>query len=330
MIMKRVVNYAVIGAATLSLATLGNLTAFGQTAGTQGAATGGGISQNEPGIGATVAGQTNAGQQGAAGQAQVGIGGQANVNQGNLPYQPFGQNPWFANPAVQQQFRLNQNQYNQLGQAYRNNYDQFQSRLRALPDLTPDESQRRYAELYGNFRSNLYRDVDSVITDPRQRARFNQLHTQYQFYDAFTDPSVQQRLNLNAQQMQQLRAYRQEWANELQQLRNVDPDQREAARRRYQQLRSDFSDRINQMMTDPAQRQAWLELYGEPYEFDYNLYFNTPGTTQGLNMPPANSGANVGGTPGSGIGTAQNPGTGSGIGTAQNPGTGSGIGTGRD
>ena len=73
------------------------------------------------------------------------------------------------------------------------------------------------------FLTTFGRNVDSIVTDPQQRARFNQLQTQYQAYDALMDPTVRQRLNLNPQQVQQIEQFRQEWYNQIQQYANLPP-----------------------------------------------------------------------------------------------------------
>ena len=43
------------------------------------------------------------------------------------------------------------------------------------------------------FASTFGRDVNSILVNPEQRARFNQLQAQYMGYDAFLDPTIRQR-----------------------------------------------------------------------------------------------------------------------------------------
>jgi hypothetical protein len=118
-----------------------------------------------------------------------------------------------------------------------------------------------------------------VITDPQQLARYNQLQTQYQAYDAFTDPMVQQRLNLTEPQMQQVNQFRQQWANDVQALRNLPPAQRRAAAQRFNQIQNQFNQNVNQLLVNPQERQIWNELYGQPGGFNYDAYFGDSATT---------------------------------------------------
>jgi hypothetical protein len=211
--------------------------------------------------GAQVAGPTGPG-------AQVGAG---NVGLGN--FQPFGQTPWYSNTAFRQQLQLNQNQLNQLNQNYSNAYNQFQTGVSQLRGLPPAQAQQQYAELYRNFRANLNQNAGSIINDPQQLARYNQMLTQYQSFDAFSDPIVQERLNLTDQQLQQLNRYRQEWATQLQQFRNIPPAQQQAAVQRFNQMQNQFNQRVSQVLTTPQQQQIWAELYGQPIAFNYDAYF---------------------------------------------------------
>jgi hypothetical protein len=437
--MKRLINFFAVSAVAIALAAVSNLSLKAQAGGAAGGGAGAGGAgaagaggqtgtagqmgtgqagtAGQMGTGQTgTAGQMGTGQTGAAGQmgtAQTGAAGQ--VGQTNLQgsagmgqnpnfIQPFGPNPWFNNPQVQMQLKLNQTQLGQLNSNYRAAQNRYVQQLEqinsaranvgtttganaqrnataqsgaagvgmgrgtgtttgagtantgvattgkgvgasagttgvgtgtiaagtmAATGLTEQQRQQQMLAAQREFLATFGRDLNSVITDPQQRARFNQLQTQYQAYDALLDPTVRTRLNLSPQQVQQIEQFRQEWHNQMQQFANLPPGQREQAMVQFNALRAQFSQRMNQVLTDP-QRRTWITLYGQPFDFSWDMYFPmevnfqsaatsaTTGTSGGQNNRTA---------PGSGIGTATNPGTGSGIGTATNPGTGSGIGT---
>jgi hypothetical protein len=274
--------------------------------------------------GAQVVGPTGPG-------AQIGAG-----NVGLNSFQPFGQTPWYSNMAFRQQLQLNQNQLGQLNQNYSNAYNQFQTGVSQLRGLPPAQAQQRYAELYRNFRANLNQTAGSVINDPQQLARYNQMLTQYQSFDAFSDPMVQERLNLTDQQLQQLNRYRQEWATQLQQFRNIPPAQQQAAMQRFNQLQNQFNERVSQVLTTPQQQQIWAELYGQPITFNYDAYFGADAAANQGTVPtsgptdPGSRSVGTSATAGGGTGTGS-PTTGTSTSTSGNatvvPGTGS-VGTG--
>jgi hypothetical protein len=113
------------------------------------------------------------------------------------------------------------------------------------------------------------------------------------------------------------------------------PADRQEALRRWNILRAQFGELVNQALT-PEQQRLWMQLYGEPFPFDFNVFFEQSGTTQDFQSANVRSAAGGTQTPGvgppvgqagSGIGTSTNPTPGSGLGTSTNPTPGSGLGT---
>jgi hypothetical protein len=189
------------------------------------------------------------------------------------------------------------------------------------------------------FSNSFNRMLDSILTDPQQRTRFMQLQSQFRGFDSLSDPAVQQQLNMTDQQSQQIARAREEWLDQMNQIANLPPEQRNAAQQRFNLLRQRFVDRINQTLTTPEQRRAWLQMFGEPYEFGFDAYFGSDpslgGQTQSLGTPTNPSSLEVGAEAGEttssirGAGSANSPlGAGSNIGTSANPTPGTDAGTG--
>ncbi len=118
--------------------------------------------------------------------------------------------------------------------------------------------------------------ANGIISDPQQLARFNQLNLQYQVYDAFRNPEIQQRLSLSDQQLQQLNRYRQRWYSGMQQIAEMPASQHEQAVRQFEALRDQFSQNVRNVLT-AAQLRTWSALYGSPYEFNWYDYFPNSG-----------------------------------------------------
>lgn len=210
-------------------------------------------------------------------------------------------------------------------------------------------AQQRQATLEAqrDFATSFNQSLESILSDPAQRARFNQLHTQFRGFDAFADPSVRQGLNLTDDQMQRLAQFRQEWFNQMQNFQSTLPDDRQEALRRWNILRAQFGEQINQVLM-PEQQRLWMQLYGEPFPFDFDVFFNSAapaGATQDVPLDNRRSaaagspgaalgerGSTIGTrgnpTPGSNIGTGANPTPGPDVGTSTTPTPGSGVGSG--
>ena len=214
---------------------------------------------------------------------QAGVPG-ANVQVGTYNGY-YSQTPWFSHPTVREQLQLNEQQYNQLNQDYRqawNRYYQGWSKLDQ--NLTPAQRQQREAELRAGFQKNFSPTVTTVFADPASRQRYNQLYWQYQGYDAFQDPTLQQQLNLTAEQQQQLNQYGTAWNTQYNTWRNDYPNNRETIGQKFRESRREARQRINDTLT-PAQRKTWNNLIGQPYEFDNDVYF-TPAPTTNTTLKP--------------------------------------------
>jgi hypothetical protein len=101
------------------------------------------------------------------------------------------------------------------------------------------------------------------------RQRFNQLGLQFQSFDAFNNPQIQQQLNLTAQQRQQLQTLAAQWRNQLRELQTgnrarLTPEQ-------WNALRSQFMNRMNTVLT-PEQQQLWAQLIGPTFNFPITAY----------------------------------------------------------
>jgi hypothetical protein len=214
--------------------------------------------------------------------------------------------------------------------------------------LDAQQRQQQLLEAQQRFVAMFNQNLDTILTDPQQRARFNQLFNQFRGFDAFFDPTIQQRLNLTDTQLQQLAQFRQEWVTQMQNFGAARPVDRQEALRVWDQMRLQFNDRVNQVLTEP-QRRLWMDLIGDPFNFDFDIFFNeglggtsqdfqaenlrmgTSGTAPGSTAVGAGStiGTSSNPTPGSTIGTSSNPTPGSTIGTSSNPTPGTPIGTGQ-
>lgn len=243
-----------------------------QTPGANAQVPAGGVQVQAPGVNLQVPGVRV--QAGAQNGAQVGV-----YNNG------YAQTPWFSNPAVRQQLQLNDQQYNQLNQSYGKAWTQYNKERNLIDNkLTPEQRQQREGELSSSFQRSFSPAVDSTFANPAARQRYNQLHWQYQGYDAFRDPAVRQQLNLSAEQQQKLNQYGSDWDKQYSTWQNQYPQNRDQVTQQFTNARRDMQQRINGVLT-PEQQKQWNAMTGKHYNFPAEVYF--PGTTTNTTLKPA-------------------------------------------
>jgi hypothetical protein len=263
------------------------------TAGTAGAAGAGnvGTAGNAGAAGAGAAGQQNAA--GAAGQARpqgfggttpgAGAGSNARANIGanrqgvgannNFNFNSsVSQTPFFSDPGVQQQLRLNQNQFNTLNRAYLDAYGRYNRGVTGLSNNLTAQQRQAQLEAYTNqFYNDFGRSLDTTFTDPRMRTRYDQLNRQHMGFSAFNNPAFQRQLNLTPQQTAQIRQLAAVWRQQLQQLRGQDSTNVSINPQQWTTMYNQYWDQMNRVLT-PEQKQSWAQMTGERYNFSPNVY----------------------------------------------------------
>lgn len=181
----------------------------------------------------------------------------------------IGQTPFFNNPAVRSELKMNDTQFNSLNRAYQNAYGTYNQSVNGLGNnLTPDQRAQRIEQLENGFNDSFNNTVDSTLTDAQSRMRYDQLYRQYQGLNAFNNMAVQSQLNLTPQQRTQIRALSTQWRD--QQGANGTPNY------------SQYSEQLNAILT-PQQQQTWSQLTGSRFNFG-----NTGGVGAGTHTQTGN------------------------------------------
>ena len=211
--------------------------------------------------------------QGPQGQAQKAPAAQGAGTQEGGYNRGIGRTPWFNNLEIRHQFKLTDEQYNQLNKGYAESYGQYQQGMQNLgKDLTAEQRAQKMGEMHQGFNKTFSTTANEVFTDPQQRSRYDQLYLQYQGYNAFADPTVQQKLNLTSEQRQQIGQYGQEWHQQMDDLGRTYQTDREDTTTKYNEMRKQSGERMNTVLT-PEQRTSWQQMTGETYNFQPNSYF---------------------------------------------------------
>jgi hypothetical protein len=226
------------------------------------------------------AGQVGAGsnqQTGAAvpGQRQFGTTPPPGANFNNFNNFGVGQRPFFADPTVQRQLNLNEQQFNQLNRAYLDAWNNLNRGMTGLGrNLTDQQRMQQQMQLESQFNRNFNRSLDTTFTDPRLRGRFDQANLQFRGAAAFNDPMIRQRLSLTPAQQRQFRRLVTEWRQQLQRLRRAGNNANsDLTQQQFLQLQQQFQNQMLGILT-PQQQQIWSQQVGEPIAFPMNTFFD--------------------------------------------------------
>jgi len=205
-------------------------------------------------------------------QNRLGINAQANarnptsasVNSNGISQQPF-----FGDPGVRRQLNLNDSQFNSLNRAYQDAYGRYVRNLGGLPaNLTEQQRMAQMQQFQNQFNIDFGRSLDSTFTDPRYRARYDQLKRQYMGFNSFNDPAIQRQLNLTPQQRVQIQRMANDWRNEM---RRAQRSGSSLTQQQWEQMWSRNWDQLNGTFT-PEQQQTWAQLTGERFPFRYEMF----------------------------------------------------------
>jgi len=192
------------------------------------------------------------------------------------------QTPWFSSPQIRQQLKINEEQFNNLNNAYRKGWENYVSNLNKVdPTLSESQRQARMNELQQNFNKDFSAAWQQVLTDPTQRQRYEQLFWQYRGYTAFSDPTVMERLKLTPEQRARLNQFQQDWSMQMSKLGPMYQTNRDMAIKQFNTLQTQNIERLNSVLT-PEQRTAWQQMTGTPYTFAPDVYFGTSITSPGV------------------------------------------------
>jgi hypothetical protein len=198
---------------------------------------------------------------------------QGTVGQQGVYHGGYGQTPWFSNPGTRQHLNLNDAQYNLLNTGYGQAYGIYQQGMTNMgKDLSPEQRSQKMAELQHGFNKSFTTTANGVITDPQQLSRYNQVQLQYQGYDAFSNPMVQDKLKLTPEQRQKMAQQGQDWHKQMNNLGSTYQTDPQGTAKRFNAMRYDSGRGINSVLT-PQQQKSYLQLTGQSYNFQPSAYF---------------------------------------------------------
>jgi hypothetical protein len=192
----------------------------------------------------------------------------------------WGQSPWFTNSGLRTELGLTEAQYNHLNNNYNQAYASYQQSMNGLgQDLSNAQIQAERNQLYSQFQNQFNRNVETVLTDPAARQRYNELNLQYQGYAAFNNPTLQQELKLTPEQIRQLNKYNDNFNSRWDRWNTQYSTNRDSVSQQLNDALAENQKNLNDVLT-PEQRQTWRRLTGRRYDFIPDIYFGGSTTTR--------------------------------------------------
>lgn len=191
---------------------------------------------------------------------------------------PINRTPFFTNPQVAPQLKINEQQQLQLSKAYEQAWARVNQGVNQMQqNLTEVQRQQRIMDLQRGFYKEFDDSAMRILTDPATRNRYRELNLQQRGWSAFGDPVVQQTLTLAPTQQQTFNQLQLEWSNRMQQLNSLYLNDQAGATKQFNQMSGQFGQRLRDILT-PEQQRQWSGMTGEPFTFPPAVYFQSTGT----------------------------------------------------
>ncbi len=191
-------------------------------------------------------------------------------------------NPFFANPGMRTQLGLNDQSFNALNMAHNQAFTQFNNAMSQFDkNMTAAQRVQRMQDLQNAFNQQMANSAQDAITNPAGVQRFNQLSLQFQGLGAFSNPQVQQQLNLSTQQRQQLQQFGQQLDQAALNLQRNPQLNDQARNQQFRLLQLKALQDVNSVLTN-QQQQQWQQMTGQPFSFQLTDFFPPTTTTNPL------------------------------------------------
>ncbi|QVL29947.1 hypothetical protein KIH39_13820 [Telmatocola sphagniphila] len=200
----------------------------------------------------------------------------------NYPFSIYGMN------GVSKSLNLTQAQMDRLNSLTQNTQNRFNRDFSGLSNLNETERANRMNELNRQYQSAWMSGARDIFNQ-NQFNRYQQLHYQYGGFNTLNDPDIQTKLNLTAQQKNNL-SNSIDWSRQqLQEIQRVGQSNPDRGNVMYREYQSQYQNRLNQFLT-PEQQKVWQQLVGESYNFQPTFNNTNPNTSpnnsNNSNTPP--------------------------------------------
>jgi hypothetical protein len=171
-------------------------------------------------------------------------------------------------PNVQKDLKLSDEQVGKVQEVLRETREKHTSDFEALRDLQGSERQTKVAELTKSISEETKK---ALSLSDEQSKRFDQISLQARGLQAFSDPSVREKLKLSDEQVSQLRELQTAGfggRNAGGLTKDSSDEEKAEARKKMVETRREHMAKVQALLSDD-QKKAWKELTGEPIEIGF-------------------------------------------------------------
>jgi len=170
--------------------------------------------------------------------------------------------------AVHNELRLDDNQRAAVKKIAEDIHKKSGEEKQKLRGYNAKERQEKMVELNKSLKGEVTKSLKGVLS-PGQFKRLDEIRLQRRGFLAFTEPDIQSKLKLTKEQQDEIQRLSRKFEASMQQINDESSRSRslKAATREIETLRDKTTQEAIGVL-DGAQKEAWTELKGEPFEVE--------------------------------------------------------------
>lgn len=170
----------------------------------------------------------------------------------------------YANKSVQKELKFTDEQAKKAGEIVADLREKYQDKLQEARQSQDFQAMQKINRDMTDEAKKMMADV----LKPDQIKRFDQISLQQRGLQAFTDPELLKKIDLNDDQKAKIRDIGQEVQAQRQEIMQGFQDDREGTMKKMNTLRKESIDKALAVLTD-SQKKTYKEMSGEPFEVKY-------------------------------------------------------------
>lgn len=170
----------------------------------------------------------------------------------------------YANKSVQKELKFTDEQAKKAGEIVADLREKYQDKLQEARQSQDFQAMQKINRDMTDEAKKMMADV----LKPDQIKRFDQISLQQRGLQAFTDPELLKKIDLNDDQKAKIRDIGQEVQAQRQEIMQGFQDDREGTMKKMAELRKETLGKIVAKLND-EQQKTWKELIGAPFEIKY-------------------------------------------------------------
>jgi hypothetical protein len=171
------------------------------------------------------------------------------------------------NPGVQKELKLSSDQAEKATAAVQKVREKHQDEFAALRELQGDERREKTASLNKTVSSEEVKALEGILSQD-QLKRLKQIQLQSRRAQAFTDPEVESRLKLTADQKEKIKTIADDARAEMRELFQGGGGDRAEMAKKMAAMNKTTMEKISAVL-HPDQRETWKEMTGAPFEVQF-------------------------------------------------------------